>query len=111
MSAPGRRDVVVCIPERLRAAVEAEEREVASRVAAGETDITYYWTMRIPRCWVEDPATLPRRIYFVWQGAIRAFHEVVGAATDRVIMSHQIHEVEAVPMRPFRGWRYMRHQS
>jgi hypothetical protein len=94
------RDVVVTIPESRRAEVEAEEREVARREAAGE-EFSYYWAMgRLPKY-------SPRRVYFVWLGAVRAYHEVVAMEHGRIYMTTKIHPVEPpIPMRGFMGFRY-----
>jgi 8-oxo-dGTP pyrophosphatase MutT (NUDIX family)/GNAT superfamily N-acetyltransferase len=51
---------------------------------------------------------MPRRIYFVWDGAVRAFHVAVNMEfnPNRIVMDPVIHPVEPVPMAGFRGYRY-----
>lgn len=109
------RDIVVTIPKARIAAVEAEERHVAERIAKGGKGWSYYWTMgRLPK-------VTPRRVYFLWDGAVRAFHyarfcagpyEDSIAESDRdvsqpaIILDPAINEIEPIPMRPFRGFRY-----
>lgn len=94
------RDIVVTIPRARLDAVHAEEAEVAQRTNAGEQGIQYYWQLgRLPR-------VQPRRIYFVWDGAVRAYHDVTGMADNRVYMDPTIHSVDPVPMHGFRGFRY-----
>ena len=96
------RDIIVTVPKSRLAEVTAEEEDVARREAAGETDICYYWQMsRLPK-------ECPERIYFVWNGAMRAFHEVISMARDegRIYMKTRIHDIEPVPMKGFQGFRY-----
>lgn len=95
------RSIVVTIPKTKIAEVEAEEVDVARRMASGEEDIVYYWKMgRLPK-------ERPNRIYFAWDGAVRAYHDVVMVAFDRLYMAPQIHTLkEPVPMESFRGFRY-----
>jgi hypothetical protein len=97
------KNIVVTIPADKLAEVEAEEAEVERRLAAGETEILYYWQLgRLPK-------DEPDRIYFVWNGSVRAFHVVIGMRRDegRVYMSTAIHELpKPIPMRGFQGFRY-----
>lgn len=116
------RDIVVTIPAARLAAVEAEEADVARRLKRGEKagwgGWQFYWEMgRLPK-------EKPRRIYFLWDGAVRAYHDVLdmtdagecimekhtGRERDRdraaIFMHPEIHEVEPIPMQPFRGFRY-----
>lgn len=97
------RDVLVCIPRSRLASVEAEEKQVAEQVAAGHKGATYWWSVgRLPK-------QLPARVYFVWDGAIRAYHECVGSVSSpgpRLLLDHEIHDIEPVPAKAFRGWRY-----
>lgn len=97
------RDIVVCIPADRLAQVEAEEAAVAAQVAAGHKAATYYWTVHAL------PRMQPRRVYFVWGGAVRAWHDCVGM-TDRpdprLLLDHVIHSIQARPIDSFRGWRY-----
>lgn len=96
------RDIIVTIPKSRLAEVLAEEADVARREKSGER-LGYYWQMG------RLPATQPRRIYFVWDGAMRAYHDVTGMdpASNRIFMSARINEVEPVPMTGFRGFRYL----
>jgi hypothetical protein len=95
-----RRDIVVTIPKAKQAEVEAEEAYVARQLARGDQEIHYYWEMgRIPK-------EQPRRVYFVWDGAIRAYHECFGVTGNRLLLRPEIHEVEPEPMASFRGFRY-----
>lgn len=95
------RSIVVTIPRGKLAEVEAEEADVARRSGGGETGITYYWQMgRVPK-------VQPKRIYFLWDGAVRAYHDVVGMKSDCVLMSTTIHTLPTpIPMGSFRGFRY-----
>ncbi len=95
------RSIVVTIPRGKLAEVEAEEADVARRSGGGETGITYYWQMgRVPK-------VQPKRIYFLWDGAVRAYHDVVGMKSDCVLMSTTIHTLPTpIPMGGFRGFRY-----
>jgi inorganic pyrophosphatase-like protein/2'-5' RNA ligase superfamily protein len=99
-TAAAARDIVVSIPAAKRKEIEAEEADVAAREARGEQGITYYWEMgRLPKA-------QPRRIYFAWDGAVRAYHDVVGMSDGRIHMATAIHDVPPVPMESFRGFRY-----
>ena len=95
------RDIIVTIPKNKLAEVEAEELDVAIRQEKGEFDIEYYWEMgRVPK-------ELPRRIYFVWNDAIRAYHEVTRMNSNAVFMSATIYLVNPpISMKAFRGFRY-----
>lgn len=96
-------DIVVTIPKKQLAHVEAEEADVAKREAAGEKDILYYWAMR------RLPKQVPDRVYFVWDGAIRAFHDVVDVDYDegRIYLRTKINTLEnPIPMKSFMGFRY-----
>jgi hypothetical protein len=95
------RDIVVTIPKGKLAEVEAEEADVDRRLSSGETGITYYWAMgRLPK-------EQPRRIYFCWDGAVRAYHDVMGMGAGRVHMAPQVNPVDPPrPMESFRGYRY-----
>lgn len=118
MTGSGGRDIVVTIPAARLAAVEAEEREVAVRQRRGETCWQYFWEMgRLPKDRI-------RRAYFVWDGAVRAWHDVVGsvpaeggglalyAGRERdmsraaLYLHPEIHAIEPIPMASFRGFRY-----
>ena len=98
-------NIVVTIPKNRVAEVEAEESVVAKRISSGEKDICYYWTL--PTL----PSKQPKRIYFVWHGAIRAYHEVInvkGTSTRCwIYMKPEIHNLKTpIPMKGFQGWRY-----
>lgn len=105
-------DIVVTIPKSRQKAIEAEEVDVARRIAAGEKGITYYWEMgRMPRC-------KPDRLYFVWDGAIRAWHDVLdmwspirhlsSSRAGRLILDPVIHMLSVpIPSLSFRGFRYL----
>jgi hypothetical protein len=96
--------IIVTIPKNRLTEVEREEAEVARRLAAGEKDIMYYWT--IPT----EPMRRVERIYFVWDGAVRAWHEIIEIERIddvRVYMKPEIHKLKnPIPMKGFRGWRY-----
>lgn len=69
--------IVVTIPKDRLGEVEAEEREVRGILRRGES-VLYYWTLpSIPARHAEI-----RRVYFCWQGAIRAWHQVRGWLLD-----------------------------
>jgi N12 class adenine-specific DNA methylase len=102
------RDALAWIPRDQIAEVEQEERDVAARIAAGESEdsLRFYW--RVPSI----PKELPRRLYFGWDDAIRAWHDVAGAETvagasgapeHRLLLRVQVNSVEPVPARPRRG--------
>jgi hypothetical protein len=98
-------NIVVTIPKDRIKQVEEEEADVARRIAAGEQGMCYYWTLpTLPR-------ECPERIYFVWNGAVRAWHEVIQMVTDiprnKIFMRPEIHSLSfPIPMRGFQGWRY-----
>lgn len=101
--AEGPRDIIVCIPASRLAQVEDEEQEVARQVAAGHKAATYYWTVHAL------PKMQPCRVYFVWDGAVRAYHDCVGMISQpspRLLLDHCIHAVRTEPVESFRGWRY-----
>ena len=116
------KDIVVTIPASRLAAVEEEEAAVFRKIKRGEKaglgGWQFYWEMgRLPK-------ELPRRIYFLWNGAVRAYHDCLSmvdadegrferyAGRDRdcdraaIYMHPTIHEIEPIPMNPFRGFRY-----
>jgi hypothetical protein len=94
-------NIVVTIPKSKLAEVEAEEKQVVQWIAEGKTNIVYYWTM------AKLPKHNPTRIYFVWNNAIRAYHEVLYLANNRVYMRTEIHNLKTpIPMQGFRGWKY-----
>jgi hypothetical protein len=100
------RDIVVTIPKAKQAEIEAEEADVARRLGEGETDIGYFWAMgRLPK-------EQPRRIYFAWEGAVRAYHEVTGMGDGKIFMRPEIHELPSPrKMESFRGFRYFKEEK
>lgn len=101
------RDIVVTIPKARMAVVEQEEREMAERLAGGDTTRGYFWEMgRVPK-------ETPRRMYFVWDNAVRAYHEAteIQRSTSRylrhkIMLRPEIHEIDPIPYPSFRGYRY-----
>jgi hypothetical protein len=109
-------DIVVTIPRSRQRQVEAEERDLARRLAAGETGLAYFWALRQP------PRRLKvgERVYFLWDCAVRAWHTVIGFDADLVcdysaiayrgtciLLDPVIHPLDIVRhMQPFRGFRY-----
>jgi hypothetical protein len=96
------RDIVVTIPKSKLAEVEAEEADVERRLASGEgEDLNLYYGQmgRVPKVPI-------RRIYFVWNDAVRAYHEVLSVEGPRIWMKAKIHTVDPIPMKGFRGYRY-----
>lgn len=109
-------DIIVTIPRARQAQVEAEEAEIARAIAAGEHAGFFFWcTSRRPR-----KLDVGDRVYFLWDGAVRAWHEVTGFGDDLtcdltgipylgccIEMAPEIHELRPVRhMQPFRGFRY-----
>lgn len=93
-------DVVVCIPAARLAEIEKEEADVAGALSRGEGPVYYYWSVgRLPK-------VQPRRIYFIWNGAVRAYHRVVGMESGKIWMDHEIVSVPPIEMKGFRAWRY-----
>lgn len=98
------RDIVVTIPKSKMKSVEAEEADVARRISNGEQGLGYFWQMGMM------PKEQPERIFFVWDGAVRAYHDVTGMdrSAKRIYMDPTIHDLESpIPMGGFRGFRYM----
>jgi len=108
-------NVVVTIPKKRLADIEREEADIKRRLAAGEKGVSYFWAMS------RKPKELQAgdRMYFVWGGALRAYHIVTGfrevlqcETTGQkykgccVLLDPVIHEVEALAMEGFRGFRY-----
>lgn len=101
------RDIVVSIPAKKLKEIEAEEADVARRQQQGEQGLRYFWEMG------RLPATQPRRIYFFWDGAVRAYHDVLELSPNpsgrggRIYMDTAIHAIDPIPMdRGFQGYRY-----
>lgn len=101
-------DIVVTIPKNRLADVTFEEKRVADGVARGET-WSYFWTL----------PTVPRkvetgdRLYFVWDGAVRAWHEIEAIderwedESVKVWMKAEIHTLKTpLLMKGFQGFRY-----
>ena len=124
--------IVVTIPKARLAQVTAEEERVArgiERDAAGKkippgkayeiTGWRYFWKMgRLPK-------KKPRRVYFLWDGAVRAYHKTLfmeggdcGFFTELadayrrsrrapcIWLRPEIHDIDPIPMKSFRGFRY-----
>jgi hypothetical protein len=109
-------NVVVTIPKDRLADVEREEADIKQRMMSGESNVSYFWAMsRWPK-----KLSLGDRMYFVWDGAIRAYHYVTGFENDLtcettgrgyvskccVLLDPVIHEIVPIPMKGFRGYQY-----
>jgi hypothetical protein len=103
-------DIVVTIPKKRLASVEAEEQRVQRAIERGQDGWRYFWKMgRLPK-------KKPRRVYFLWDGAVRAYHETlfmeggdigfINGNITRIWLRPKIHEISPIPMSPFRGFRY-----
>lgn len=106
--------IAVTVPSDRLDEVASEERELEKRLAknpAERRQWSYWWSL--PQMPADDKRPRIRRIYFAWQGAIRAWHEVLGfeygpGGKPRVQMTTTIHKVSPpVPMKGFRGFRYV----
>jgi hypothetical protein len=107
-------DIIVTIPKTMLAQVEEEEKQAEAARLRGE-EVYYFWKLgRMPK-----DLNVKDRCYFVWNGAIRAYHVVVGIAKDMtcqttgayypglsVVLDPVIHEVDPIPMKGFQGYRY-----
>lgn len=93
-------DIVVTVPKSRQQEVAKEEQEVAERLKNGEKNVFYYWQMS------RMPKRQPRRIYFVEDGAIRSYHEVISMEADKIWMSPEIHAITPIPMKGFQGYRW-----
>jgi len=108
-------DIVVTIPKVRQAEMEEEERLLRQRLDAGEKGLTLFWgtSMRPTKLMVGD------RVYFVWDGAVRAYHILTGFRNDErcehtgkrykgccLMLDPEVHSVEPEPMKGFRGFRY-----
>lgn len=101
-------NIVVTIPSKELKNVESEEEKVEKMVSQGEKGWVYWWRI----------SSMPRkknvkRIYFLWDGAVRAYHEVMyispcglNTGGPEVIMLPKIHKINPIPMKPFRGYKY-----
>lgn len=107
-------DIIVSIPASKLAEIEAEEAYV-ERLRQQGSSVNYFWKIgRAPR-----RLHIGDRCYFLWENAVRAWHEVVDFGYDMkciitgtvypgfsVVLDSEIHEIEPIPMKPFRGFRY-----
>lgn len=99
--------IVVTIPKSRLADVAREEQEVAAATKRGEKRF-YYWTLP----WRPTHLNPGDRCYFVWDKAVRAYHDVLGVQWDAGIarwcvwMTTTIHEITPIAMESFRGFRY-----
>ncbi|KKL14658.1 hypothetical protein LCGC14_2513440 [marine sediment metagenome] len=115
--------IVVTIPRARLAQVVAEEERVAQAIerdAAGKkippgkayeiTGWRYFWKMgRLPK-------KKPRRVYFLWDGAVRAYHKTllmeggdcgfINGNMTRIWLRPEIYDIDPIPMKSFRGFRY-----
>lgn len=101
--------IIVTIPKSRMQQVVAEEAMVARAMDRGQF-WQFYWEMgRCPKGWEQSDGTT-RRIYFLWDGAVRAWHSFHGARRHngrwRLYMHPKIHEIEPIPMESFRGYRW-----
>lgn len=108
-------NIVVTIPKNRQAEIEEEERQLQARLDAGEEGLSYFWSLsRRPKDLREGD-----RVYFIWDGAMRAFHHVTGFDEDMrcettgrqyrgccVMLDPRIHEIVPIPMKGFQGYRY-----
>lgn len=96
--------ILVTIPKSRLEAVEQEEADVAKRIANGEQGISYYWTLS------SAPKNTPEQIWFLWNGAVRAYHDVISIEKGnpvKLYMKPEIHMLDKpIPMKGFQGWRY-----
>lgn len=104
-------DIVVTIPKSRQKDVEAEEKEVQERLLKGEKNIVYYWSVAfLPKLSIQ-------RIYFVWDEAIRAYHDVTytrveGNGECRIYMLPEIHTLPIpIPMVGFRNFKYFKREE
>lgn len=107
-------NIVVTIPKKMLPQIEREEKLVRKLERHG-TPCTFFWKIgRKPKKLIPGD-----RCYFVWDGAVRAWHTVIGFAKDVkcdmtgilhsgicVVLGSKINEIEPVPMKGFRGFRY-----
>ena len=107
-------DIVVTIPKKMLPQVEEEERQVAELEKQG-IRCRYFWKLgRRPK-----KTGIGDKCYFVWEGAIRAWHEIIGFAEDMtcettgifhpglsVVLDSKINEIGPISTAGFRGFRY-----
>lgn len=114
--------IVVTIPKVRLAYVEREEARVQAAIADcapgkgyEETGWRYFWKMgRLPK-------KKPTRVYFLWGGAVRAYHETLfmeggdcgflNGNITRIWLRPEIYEIAPIPMKSFRGFRYFQNES
>lgn len=103
-------NIVVTIPKVRLATVAEEERRVETAMKRGEKGWRYFWRMgRLPK-------ELPRRVYFLWDGAVRAYHTAlymegqsvgfIQGNVTRIWLDPEVHTITPVSMKGFRGFRY-----
>ena len=100
--------IVVTIPKSRMADIKKEEEAVKRAQERGE-EIGYFWNLG------RRPRDMPFRIYFLWDGAVRGYHEVVGYEDeeDRVCtttgrhykgfcvdLDPEFHDIKPIPMKP-----------
>ena len=106
--------IIVTIPKTRLKDVQKEEEDVKRWSEEGKAAY-YFWSL------ARRPKNLQKgdRCYFVWDGAMREYHIVCGFAQDMtcettgryypgfsIILRPEIHEIEPVPMKSFRGFKY-----
>lgn len=107
-------DIVVTIPKTQMKRVEAEEAQVKELLEQG-ISVKFFWGLgqKPKRLEVGD------RCYFVWDGAIRAWHTVLDFGTDIrcdttgilhpgfcAVLAPEIHDIVPIPKKGFRGFQY-----
>ena len=98
--------IVVTIPKDEVAAVEAEELETENDIINKNFkrgDTYYWWSLS------SLPVGEPKKIYFVWGGAVRAYHVIwrINRYKRRIEMDTVIYNLKnPIPMKGFRGFRY-----
>ena len=107
-------DILVTIPKSRLNYVAEEEQRVAEGLKKGEK-WNFFWSIgRLPK-----KAHELERCYFLWNGAIRAYHNIVDLDEDMycehtdqfypgvcLVLDPVIHEVDPIPMKGFQGFRY-----
>jgi len=107
-------DIVVTIPKSKLKQVEEEEKALSDAISKGEK-WNFFWSLgRMPKR-VKDL----ERCYFLWDGAIRAYHDIVDLDEDMtcehtgqfypgvcLVLDPKIHEIKPIPMKGFQGFRY-----
>lgn len=108
-------NIVVTIPKNRLADVRAEEHDLELRRRAGEKDLIYFWKVS------KKPAKLSKdeRVYFLWDGAVRAWHKVIGFGENMtcqhtgrsydgpcILLDPDVHSIKPIKMAGFRGFRY-----